>query len=113
MAVKIYENGAWRDASFIKRHDESSWKDINYAKRYENNEWKISYPEERVKIGDTINDYVDEFLHGDRPLGSTYGTTALIGHLVTIPSPGVYTFNKSIFSFNRFTGALYVSFNSD
>ena len=51
MSVKVYENGAWRDASFVRRFNGSSWVDVGYGKRYENANWiDVWNPMEKLSV---------------------------------------------------------------
>ena len=114
MAVKIYENGAWRNATQVKRVESGAWQDVGSANRYENGAWNKVWPTE-VQVGQILTDYVSTPLSGKYGIrGDPYGDWRRyydpdyqswtndyrfydVGHFATQLTPGTYLMDISYF----------------
>ena len=86
MAVKIYENGAWRNATQVKRVDSGAWQDVGSANRYENGAWNKVWPTE-VQVGDTVS-FVSTPVPGTTRIDGN--RTAKVGYFSKPLTPGFY-----------------------
>ena len=84
MSIKIYENGVWRDASFVRKFNGSSWVDIEYGKRYENGQWVDVWSPE-IRIGETVG-----FVSTPVPSETEVRYTTKVGYFAKPLTPGIY-----------------------
>jgi hypothetical protein len=65
MSIKVYENGAWRDANTHKIYENGAWRDAQFMKVYENGAW----------VDKLVHDFSDGWIYNEGQYSSYWDTS--------------------------------------